>query len=121
MANDPDSAVTLFERTLAADPRSLQARENLAGMLCQLGRLEEGAAQYELALAERDDPGTRLLLASALLGLERFEEAKEQAALAAEGAPLDPGPWELMAECARRAGDEAEAARLRKEAELRRG
>ena len=121
MANDPDSAVTLFERTLAADPRSLQARENLAGMLCQLGRLEEGAAQYELALAERDDPGTRLLLASALWGLKRFEEAKEQAALAAEGAPLDPGPWELMAECARRAGDEAEAARLRKEAELRRG
>ena len=121
MANDPESAVSLFQRTLEADPRSLQARENLAGMLCQMGRLEEGAAQYELALAQRDDAGTRLLFASALLGLERFEEAKTQAARAAELAPLDPAPWELMAECSRRLGDEDGAKRLQSEATRRRG
>ena len=80
-----------------------------------------GAAQYELALAQREDAGTRLLFASALLGLERFEEAKTQAARAAELAPLDPAPWELMAECSRRLGDEDGAKRLQSEATRRRG
>jgi len=120
MANDPESAVALFERTLDADPHSLQARENLAGMLCQLGRLQEGAEQYELALAVREDAGTRLLLASALLGLERLEEARSQASLSAQLAPLDPTPWELMAECSRRLGDEVEAERCLREAKKRR-
>jgi tetratricopeptide (TPR) repeat protein len=120
MANDPETAVTLFKRTLDADPHSLQARENLAGMLCQLGRLQEGAEQYELALAVREDAGTRLLLASALLGLERLEEARFQAALAAQLAPLNPTPWEFMAECSRRLGDEPEATRCLQEAKKRR-
>ena len=120
MANDPETAVTLFKRTLDADPHSLQARENLAGMLCQLGRLQEGAEQYELALAVREDAGTRLLLASALLGLERLEEARFQASLAAQLAPLNPTPWEFMAECSRRLGDEPEATRCLQEAKKRR-
>jgi len=120
MANDPESALALFERTLDVDPHSLQARENLAGMLCQLGRLEEGAEQYELALAVRDDAATRLMLASALLGLKRTEEAREQASLAARLAPLDPNPWEFMAECSRRLGDEPEATRCLQEAKKRR-
>jgi tetratricopeptide (TPR) repeat protein len=120
MANDPESAVGLFERALEEDPHSLKARENLAGMLCQLGRLEEGVEQYELALEVRDDAGTRVLLASALLGLDRPSEAKAQAALAAELVPLDPVPWEIMAECSRQLGDDGEATRCLNEAKKRR-
>jgi len=106
MANDPESAVTLFERTLDADPRSLQARENLAGMLCQLGRLEEGVVQYKEALSQREDPSTILLLARALLSLERPQEALTQATRAAELLPEDPFPREVMAECSRQLGSE---------------
>ena len=119
MADDPEFAVGLFQRSLDADPHSLKARENLAGMLCQLGRLEEGAMHYEQALAERDDAGTRVLLARALLGLERPKEARTQAAAAAELAPMDPLPWEIMAECARQLGNEGDAERCLQEARRR--
>ena len=119
MAGDPESAVGLFQRSLDADPHSLRARENLAGMLCQLGRLEEGVRHYEQALAEGGDAGTRLLLARALLGLERPKEARTHAAAAAERAPMDPLPWEIMAECARQLGNEGDVERCLQEARQR--
>ena len=120
MANDPESAVALFERALVEDPHSLKARENLAGMLCQLGRLEEGVEHYQRALTVRDDAGTRLLLASALLALERPKEAHAQATQAARLSPRDPAPWDLMAECARQLGNEGDAASCFQEAQRRR-
>ena len=120
MSNDPEAAVTLFERALEIEPHSLMARENLAGMLCQLGRLEEGVEHYQQALAVRDDAGTRVLLASALLALERPKEARAQAAQAAQLAPRDPAPWDLMAECAKQLGNEGDAASCRQEAQQRR-
>lgn len=108
MTNEYEAAVDLFERSLSADPSSLQARENLAGMLCQLGRLEEGAAQYREALKQREDPGTLLLLAQALLGLENPLEALSHAKRASELLPNDPFPREVAAECTRRLNAEAE-------------
>jgi tetratricopeptide (TPR) repeat protein/NAD-dependent dihydropyrimidine dehydrogenase PreA subunit len=113
LSNEPEEAVKLFQRSLAADPSSLQARENLAGMLCQLGRLEEGAAQYREALSQREDAGTHLLLAQALLALENPSEALSHAKRAAELLPDDPFPREVAAECERRlsAGPEANQGR----------
>jgi tetratricopeptide (TPR) repeat protein len=108
MTNEYEAAVGLFERSLSADPSSLQARENLAGMLCQLGRLEEGAAQYREALKQREDPGTLLLLAQALLGLENPLEALSHAKRASELLPNDPFPREVAAECTRRLAAETE-------------
>jgi Flp pilus assembly protein TadD len=120
MASDPNEAAVLFQRSLDADPHSLSARENLAGMLCELGQLAEGARHFELSLEQREDPETRLLLARALLGLERFEEARAHAGTAAELVPQSPIPWDLMAECARLLGHEGDAANCLQEAANRR-
>jgi polyferredoxin/Flp pilus assembly protein TadD len=119
-AGDPESAAELFQRSLDADPHSLRARENLAGMLCELGRFEEGVRHFELALQEREDADTRVLLTRALLGLGRYEEARTHAAVAAELVPESPVPWELMADCARGLGHEGDAARCLEEARSRR-
>ena len=108
MSGDPEAAVDLFQRSLESDPHSLQARENLAGMLCQLGRLEEGVAQYKEALSQREDPSTLLLLAQALLALENPLEALSYAKRASELIPNDPFPREVVAECTRRLSAEAE-------------
>jgi tetratricopeptide (TPR) repeat protein len=102
LTNEPEEAVTLFERSLSADPNSLQTRENLAGMLCQLGRLEEGAAQYREALSQKEDAGTHLLLAQALLALKNPSNALFHAQRASELRPEDPFPQEVAAECQRR-------------------
>ena len=110
MTNEFEAALTLFQRALAADPSSLQARENLAGMLCQLGRLEEGAAQYREALKQKEDPGTLLLLAQALLALNKPLDALSQAQRAVELLPDDPFPKEVAAECERRLRAESENA-----------
>ena len=107
MRGEFEPAVALFERSLAADPSSLKARENLAGMLCQLGRLEEGAAQYREALKQREDPGTLLLLAQALLALGDPLDALSQAQRAIELLPDDPFPKEVAAECERRLSAES--------------
>ena len=107
MRGEFEPAVALFERSLAADPSSLKARENLAGMLCQLGRLEEGAAQYREALKQREDPGTLLLLAQALLALGDPLDALSQAQRAIELLPDDPFPKEVAAECKRRLSAES--------------
>ena len=80
----------------------------------------EDMEHYQQALTVRDDAGTRVLLASALLALERPKEARAQAAQAAQLAPRDPAPWDLMAECARQLGNEGDAASCLQEAQRRR-
>ena len=79
-------------------------------MLCQLGRLEEGAAQYREALKQKEDPGTLLLLAQALLALNKPLDALSQAQRAVELLPDDPFPKEVAAECERRLRAESENA-----------
>ena len=73
---DLESAIKVFRRALAFDPRSLPARENLAGMLCQAGRFAEGVEQFEIALAQNPtDPETHALCAQALLAQNQLERA----------------------------------------------
>lgn len=79
-----------FRRALQFDPASIEARENLAGMLCQTGRFEEGLAEFEVALRARPDPDTHVLAARALLALHRPEPALEHASAAVELAPERP-------------------------------
>jgi polyferredoxin len=75
-AGDAETAIKRFRRALVFEPRSLEARENLAGMLCQAGRFAEGVEQFEIALAQNpDDPETHALCAQALLAQNRLEEA----------------------------------------------
>lgn len=71
--------MVLFEEALRIDPSFREARENLAGLLASQGKLEEGVAHFLIALEQApDDSGTRLLLARALEGLGRWDEAAAQ-------------------------------------------
>jgi tetratricopeptide (TPR) repeat protein/ferredoxin len=81
-AGDVESAIQRFARALEFDPRSLEARENLAGMLCQAGRFAEGVEQFEIALAQNPgDPETRALCARALLAQEPLTRERLERAL----------------------------------------
>jgi tetratricopeptide (TPR) repeat protein len=96
-AQSGDSAKALagFEASLAADPAFAEARENLAGMLCAVGRLEEGLRLFEESLRiSGPDPRTHALAARAALALAREDAAREHVEAGLRLAPLDP---ELLA------------------------
>lgn len=61
MSGDAPGAEVSYRRVLELDPEFHRARENLAGLLCSLGRVDEGLGLYEEALAETDDPAGLLL------------------------------------------------------------
>lgn len=71
-----EAAIAQFRRALVFDPASIEARENLAGMLCQSGRFAEGVEQYEIALAQNpSDPDTHALCAQALVAERQLARA----------------------------------------------
>ncbi|MDZ4774552.1 MAG: tetratricopeptide repeat protein [Planctomycetota bacterium] len=110
-SGDVESAIKRFRRALSFDPTSLEARENLAGMLCQVGRFREGVEQFEIALAQNpDDAETHALCARALLALNDSERALVHLAQALALAP-DRADWRrIRADVLRSLGRHAEAA-----------
>lgn len=94
-SGDSEKALSGFEESLRADPDFAEARENLAGMLCSVGRLEEGLQLFEEALRLHGaDPRTHALAARAALALGRTEAARGHVEAGLRLAPLDP---ELLA------------------------
>ncbi|MDP6839920.1 MAG: tetratricopeptide repeat protein, partial [Planctomycetota bacterium] len=55
LAGNGQGAEASYRRVLELDPDFNQARENLAGLLCGQGRLQEGLALYQQALGQTDD------------------------------------------------------------------
>ncbi|MBL8859051.1 MAG: tetratricopeptide repeat protein [Planctomycetes bacterium] len=109
-----EAAIRAFRRALEFNPDSIEARENLAGMLCQSGRLSEGIEQFELALAlNPNDPDTHALCAQALWANREGERAlthmREALRLAPDRTDLRLSLAELLAAL----GRTAEAALLR--------
>ncbi|MCP3963329.1 MAG: tetratricopeptide repeat protein [bacterium] len=88
MSGEAERAIARFEEALAADPSYLQARENLAGMLCSVGRFREGLEHYRAAVElSPGDATTHFFVARAHLALGEPEPAAEQLRRAVE---LDP-------------------------------
>ena len=88
MTGEPEAAIARFGEALVLDPLYLEARENLAGVLCSVGRFREGLEHYASALEQSpDDPATRLLMARAHLALGEPTAAEAQLERALE---LDP-------------------------------
>ena len=50
LAGDPESAIGWWKKSLAAAPDQIDARLNLAKLLCERGRLKECSAQLEEVL-----------------------------------------------------------------------
>lgn len=76
---DTDAAIARFSKAVELAPDFVEARENLAGMLCQAGRFGEGVEHYLIALRSNpNDADTHALLGQAYLGLEDSTRAEEQ-------------------------------------------
>lgn len=111
-----DEAIAAFRRALDVDGSFLPARENLAGALCMSGRLAEGVAEFEIAIAQNPhDPSTLALSAQALAGLERLPEAKERLERAIALAPARFDLWRMLGDLQEATGDAdgARASRVR--------
>lgn len=72
-----DAAVELAERALKANPNSVSARHNLASLYGDLDRKAESERLARSALEIGDAPETWVVLARALQGQNRFEEAED--------------------------------------------
>jgi len=109
-AGQLEDAAVAFEAALARDSEFREARENLAGMYCALGRFELGISHYREALARHpEDADTHALLGQACAQHNDFAaaEAAWQAAIAIE--PAHRGAREGLAILCEERGDAAGA------------
>jgi tetratricopeptide (TPR) repeat protein len=114
---DVEGAITAFERAVELDANFLEARENLAGMLCAAGRYREGVEQYLAALrVNPNDADTHVLLGQAYLGLSDWARAEEQFDLALRLVPDHVEAHLALARIFAQRGDEAGARRHAAEA-----
>lgn len=112
-------ATELFHKALELDPRLVEARVNLGGMLCASGRYQDGIVELELALAEHpSDADTRVLLARAYLAIDDRASARTQLESAVTLAPDHVDAHFLYAQLCEQLGDQACAEQHR--AEVRR-
>ena len=75
-SGDTSLAISLFERTLKADPRSLPAKLGLADAIYQTGDMPRAGVLYsEVAAATPDDPRAQLGLARVALREHRLDDA----------------------------------------------
>ncbi len=113
-----EDAIRAFRAALEIDDTFLPARENLAGALCMSGRLEEGAAQFDIALQQHpDDVDTLALSAQALAGLNRLSEARERLERAVRKAPERADLWLMLGDVQNATGDAAAARTSRERAQ----
>ena len=106
-AGDAARAIEAFRAALAVDAGLLEARENLAGMLCAVGRLDEGIREYEAAIAAREDAGTRVLLGQARAVSGDLAGARRELERAVAIEPALADAHALLAEVCAALGDAA--------------
>lgn len=112
-----EDAIAAFRSALQADDGFQAARENLAGALCMTGRLEEGLAEFDIALARNpNDVDTLALSAQALAGMKRFGEAGDRVMRAVEIAPDRFDLWRMLGDLQEANGDASAAAKSRERA-----
>ncbi len=83
-----EEALGEFRAAVEAAPAFIQARENMAGMLCALGRFREGIEQYQIALKQNPgDADTHAYVARAYLAMNDLKSARVELEKAVELAP----------------------------------
>lgn len=99
LQGDPERAIESFRQVLTLEPGHREARENLAGMLAQAGRLSDAAAQYQQAIAASpQDADLHVLLAQTWIAMGREESARAELAAALKIQPGHPQASALAAE-----------------------
>jgi tetratricopeptide (TPR) repeat protein len=106
----PAQAARFFSRALALEPRHPLLLNDYGSALAALGRRDEAAAQYKLALEVLDHPLLRQNLVQVLLDLGRYDEALLQARLAVRAFPDEAALHNLLAEACLKRSLPAEAA-----------
>ena len=75
--NQVDAAAARFRASVELDPEFVEARENLAGMLCASGHYREGIVEYGEALKRHpDDASTHGMVARAFVALGEYQNAR---------------------------------------------
>lgn len=98
LQGNPEEAIENFRKVLSLDPGNREARENLAGMLAQAGRLEEAAALYRQAIAASPgDADLHVLLAQTWIAMGQDEAARTELATALTIRPGHPQASALAA------------------------
>ena len=105
-----EEASVAFEAALASDPDFREARENLAGMYCGMGRYQQGIFHYREALARHpEDADTHALLGQACAQQGDLASAETAWQAAIRLAPAHPGAREGLAILCEERGDMAGA------------
>jgi len=103
-------AEALYERVLAVSPRHLEALRCLGILLCQQGRLEEGANRFRTYIDSTDRPdGVLIDLGRAEQALGRPAEALAHFTRALEAQPSLPSAWVLIADAQQALGQHEQA------------
>jgi len=111
-------AERLWRQNLAADPGDIASHLALAEYLDRIGRKEEAASEYTLAIAgDGAYPGIRRKLAAVYLELNRFDDARSVLQRGLQLAPASPNLLEDLGDVEARAGQMARAEELYREAE----
>ncbi len=98
LQGNPEAAIENFRKVLSLDPDNREARENLAGMLAQAGRLEEAAALFRQAIAASPgDADLHVLLAQTWIAMGQDEAARTELATALNLRPGHPQASALAA------------------------
>jgi tetratricopeptide (TPR) repeat protein len=71
-------AIAEYDEALRRHPDCVEAAANRGVALRHMGRIDDAIGQYQSAIAIKDTPETRSLLAAALVQQRRFPEAVEQ-------------------------------------------
>jgi len=105
-----EDAAAAFEAALARDPDFREARENLAGMYCAMGRFQQGIFHYREALARHpEDADTHALLGQACAQQGDLASAEAAWLAAIRIAPAHRGAREGLAILCEERGDAAGA------------
>lgn len=99
--NQFQAAARAFEQSLRLDPKNVKAEDNLGLCYAALGRSDDAAAAYRNAIGWQEDvpaknPGPFIDMGSLLLDLNKPDEAIPYLRQAAEIAPGDFKPHELL-------------------------
>jgi polyferredoxin/tetratricopeptide (TPR) repeat protein len=117
-AGNFDLAIDRLRSTVSIDPGYRDARSKLGSLLCDVGRLDEGIAEFEAVVAHRPESAeAHALLGLALFHAEKPARAREELERAVELAPLHPDLHGMLAEVCSALGDSEAAQRHGAEAE----